>query len=175
MDREQLNNASLRTDSMAQESKDFESPTSPPPSEDEIEGKRGESGRTPSPKVKIKLAVTSTNKNEIEEAGAILFKMKREVDHAESNNVTRLAGRFKEEFGSHEEEESLRVKVERVEDSNSRNTGSSNNQLVVAPTETGDALYLQGRLSIRSMASPLSPYSKVMSKPSWETSEAYHR
>lgn len=174
MDREQLNGASLRTDSMAQESKDFELPTSPLPSEDEIEGKRGESGSTPSPKVKIKIAVRSPNKKEIEEAGAILFKMKREVDQDEINNVTSLAGRFKEEFGS-DEEESLRVKVERGEDSNSDNTCSSNNQLVVAPTKTVDALYLQGRLSTRSIASSLSPYSQVMSRPSWETSEAYHQ
>ncbi len=174
MDWEQLNGASLRTYSIAQESKDFESPTSHPPSEDEIEGKRVESRSTPSPKVKIKLAVRSPNKKEIEEAGAIIFKMNREVDRDESNNVMSLAGRFKEEFGSGEEE-SLRVKVERVEDSNSRNIGSSINQLVVEPIKTVDALYLQGRLSTRSIASSLSPYSQVMSKPSWETSEAYHR
>jgi hypothetical protein len=163
MDREQLNVASLRTDSMAQESKDFELPTSSPPSEDEMEGKGGKSGSTPSSKVKIKLAVKSPNKKEIEEAGAILAEMKGEADQDENNKMS-LAGRFKEEFGP-DEVESLRVKVERVED----------NSLAAASTETGDALYLQGRLSTRSIASSLSPYSQVILKPSWETSEAYHR
>lgn len=173
MDREQLNGASLRTDSMAQESKDFELPTSSPPSEDEMEGKRGESGSTPSPKVKIKLAVKSPNKKEIEEAGAILSEMKGEADQDENNKMS-LAGRFKEEFGPGEVE-SLRVKVERVEDSNPRDRPHSSNSLAAASTETGDALYLQGRLSTRSIASSLSPYSQVILKPSWETSEAYHR
>ena len=136
-------------------------------------GKRGESGSTPSPTVKIKLAVKSPDKKETEEAGAVLSEMKGEVDQDESNKMS-LAGRFKEEFGP-DEEDLLRVKVECVEYSNSRDTDHSSNPLVAASTETGDILYLQGRLSTRSIASSLSPYSQVMLKPSWETSEAYHR
>jgi hypothetical protein len=184
MDLEQLDSASARTYSTGQNTLDSELPTLPRRSEDEIGLSPGKDGRTPSPKVKIKLRLSSHDEEKVDikvkegEVAAILVDMKEDIEQEAANteyeNRPSVVGRFKEELGLEDEKSLLDVKRKCVEAPHSANA-RSNKQLVAAPAEMDDVLHLRGRVAPRSIASPLSPYCQVMANPSWETSEGYHR
>jgi hypothetical protein len=168
-----------------QEKLDSTSPAVLQPSEDEFKREPGGDGNTMGRRVSIKLNLSPQDKKKIgrlgikhEEVAAILVGIKERKDQEAAEvgleNLQSFPGKFKEELNSDDEKGSLQVKEEidsddekgflQVKEEYKGDIDSSrtswNDQRGVAP---------------RNVASSLSPYCQVLTSPSWETSEAYHR
>lgn len=168
-----------------QEKLDSTSPAVLQPSEDEFKREPSGDGNTMGRRVSIKLNLSPQDKKKIgrlgikhEEVAAILVGIKERKDQEAAEvgleNLQSFPGKFKEELNSDDEKGSLQVKEEidsddekgflQVKEEYKGDIDSSrtswNDQRGVAP---------------RNVASSLSPYCQVLTSPSWETSEAYHR
>jgi hypothetical protein len=168
-----------------QEKLDSLSPTVLQPSEDEFKREPGGDGNTLGRRVSIKLNLSPQDKKKIdrlgvkhEEVAAILVGIKERKDQEAAKvgleHLQSFPGKFKEELNSDDEKGSLQVKEE---------IGSDDEKGFLQVKEeykgdiesSGTGWSGQRGVAPRNFASSLSPYCQVLTSPSWETSEAYHR
>jgi hypothetical protein len=168
-----------------QEKLDSPSPTVLQPSEDEFKREPGGDGNTLGRRVSIKLNLSPQDKKKIdrlgvkhEEVAAILVGIKERKDQEAAKvgleHLQSFPGKFKEELNSDDEKGSLQVKEE---------IGSDDEKGFLQVKEeykgdiesSGTGWSGQRGVAPRNFASSLSPYCQVLTSPSWETSEAYHR
>jgi hypothetical protein len=168
-----------------QEKLDSPSPTVLQPSEDEFKREPGGDGNTLGRRVSIKLNLSPQDKKKIdrlgvkhEEVAAILVGIKERKDQEAAKvgleHLQSFPGKFKEELNSDDEKGSLQVKEE---------IGSDDEKGFLQVKEeykgdiesSGTGWSGQRGVAPRNFASSLSLYCQVLTSPSWETSEAYHR
>jgi hypothetical protein len=183
-----------------QEKLDSTSPAVVQPSEDEFKREPGGDGNTMGRRVSIKLNLSPQDKKKIgrlgikhEEVAAILVGIKERKDQEAAKvgleNVQSFPGKFKEELNSDDEKGPLQVKEETDSDDEKGclqvkgelDLDDEKGSLQVKEEYKGDidssgtSWNDQCGVEPRNVASSLSPYCQVLTSPSWETSEAYHR
>jgi len=183
-----------------QEKLDSPSPTVLQPSEDEFKREQGGDGNTLGRRVSIKLNLSPQDKKKIdrlgvkhEEVAAILVGIKERKDQEAAKvgleHLQSFPGKFKEELNSDDEKGSLQVKEEIGSDDEKGflqvkgklDSDDEKGFLQVKEEYKGDIESSgtgwsgQRGVAPRNFASSLSPYCQVLTSPSWETSEAYHR
>jgi hypothetical protein len=168
-----------------QEKLDSPSPTVLQPSEDEFKREPGGDGNTLGRRVSIKLNLSPQDKKKIdrlgvkhEEVAAILVGIKERKDQEAAKvgleHLQSFPGKFKEELNSDDEKGSLQVKEE-IGSDDEKGFLQVKKEYKGDIESSGTGWSGQRGVAPRNFASSLSPYCQVLTSPSWETSEAYHR
>jgi hypothetical protein len=168
-----------------QEKLDSPSPTVLQPSEDEFKREPGGDGNTLGRRVSIKLNLSPQDKKKIdrlgvkhEEVAAILVGIKERKDQeaakAGLEHLQSFPGKFKEELNSDDQKGSLQVKEE-IDSDDEKGFLQVKEEYKGDIDSSGTSWNDQRGMAPRNVASSLSPYCQVLTSPSWETSETYHR
>jgi hypothetical protein len=168
-----------------QEKLDSISPAVVQPSEDEFKREPDGDGNTLGRRVSIKLNLSPQDKKKIdrlgikhEEVAAILVGIKERKDQEATKvgleNLQSFPGKFKEELNSDDEKGSLQVKEE-IDSDDEKGSLQVKEEYKGDIDPSGTSWNDQCGVGRRNVASSLSPYCQVLTSPSWETSEAYHR
>jgi hypothetical protein len=136
-------------------------------------------------RVSIKLNLSPQDKKKIgrlgikhEEVAAILVGIKERKDQEAAEvgleNLQSFPGKFKEELNSDDEKGSLQVKEE-IDSDDEKGFLQVKEEYKGDIDSSGTSWNDQRGMAPRNVASSLSPYCQVLTSPSWETSETYHR